>query len=74
MVASAESLKSPFVHAKHIRTHSIRATHVSKKLKIAFFIPRIAGDCSTHRNCSHLFHICSQREIGSSTGGDFHGG
>ena len=75
IVASAELSKSRFVHAKYIRTYCNRTIHVPNKFYNAIVIPRIRGDCTTHRSCSQLFHTCLQRNIiDYCRGGGFRGG
>ena len=62
------------MHAKFIRAIVIRRVHVRNKFNIAIVIPIIRVECTTHRNCSLLFHtglrrkIDSRRESGSRHG------
>ena len=72
-IASAERLKSLFVQANNTWTLWIRKRHVSIESIRAIIIPTIRGECATLRDCSHLFHTCLQRNIGSCSDGEFHG-
>ena len=71
LVASAEWLKSLFVHAMYFRTHCIRTNPCPNKPKIAIVIATIGDECTTHRKCSQLFATHLQRNISSCRGGEF---
>ena len=49
-----------------------RTIHVSNDNSSAIVIPIIRVECTTHRNCSHIFHNCLQRNIGSCGNGQLH--
>ena len=74
IVAYAEGLKSPSLHEIYIETHCIQTVHVPIKFYNAIFIPRVRGECTTLCNCSQLYHICLQGNIGFCRGGEFRDG
>ena len=71
IIVSARRLKSLFLHEKFTRTLCIRTIQVPNEISSAIVITTIRGACTTHRNCSHLFHTCLQRIISSYRGGEF---
>ena len=71
-IASAERLKNLFVQAKFTRTFCIWKIHVPTENSSTIVIPTIRGECTTHCNCSQLFHTCLQRNIGSCRDCEFH--
>ena len=71
IIVSAETLKCPVVHAKFTRTLCIWTIHVPNDINSAIVIPTINGECTTHCNCSQLFHTCLQRNICSCRDGEF---
>ena len=74
IVASAETFKSLFVHAKYTRAHCIRKMHVLNKFAYAVIIPINRDESASHRKCSHLSHTCLQCNSGLCRMGDFHEG
>ena len=74
IVASAERLKSLFVQAKFTQTLGIGTIHVPNENISAIVITTIRGECTTHCNCSRLFHTSLQRNIGSCRNGEFRDG
>ena len=74
IIASAKRLKSLFVQAKFTQTLCIWTRHVPNENNSAIVIPTIRGECTTHCNCSRLFHTCLQRNICSCRDGEFHDG
>ena len=65
VIACAERLKSLFVQAKCTQTLFIRTIHVSKDINNAVVKPIIRGQCTTHRECSQIFHTRLQRNLDS---------
>ena len=74
IIASARRLKSLFVQAKFTQTPCIWTIHVPNENNSAIVKPTIRGECTTHCNCSQIFHTCLQRNIGSCRDGEFHDG
>ena len=74
IMASTKRMKSLFVQAKFTQTLCIWTIHVPNDTNSAIVIPTIRGDCTTHCNCSRLFHTCLQRNIGSCRDGEIHDG
>ena len=60
IITSAKRLKSLFVQAKFTQTLCIWTIHVPNENNSAIVIPTIRGECTTHCNCSQLFHTCVQ--------------
>ena len=65
IIASAQGIKSLFVHVNFTQTLCIWTIHVSNKNKSAIVIPTIGGECATHCNCSQKCHTCKQQNIDS---------
>ena len=63
-----------FVQAKSTSTLCIWTMHVSHENNSAIVLPSIRGDCTTHCDCSQLFHTFLQFIIGSFGDGEFHDG
>ena len=74
LIASAKRFKSLFVQAKYTWKFCIWTMHVPNENNSAIVISTITGECTTHCNCSRLFHTCLQRNIGSCRDGDVHDG
>ena len=69
-IASAQIFKSLFVQAEFTQTLCIWKIHVPNENNSATVIRTIRGECTTHRNCSQLFHTCLQRNISSCRYGE----
>ena len=69
-----QEIEKSFLQAKFTQTVCIWTKHVPNENISAIVIPNIRGECTTHSNCSQLFHTCLQRNIGYSRDGEFHDG
>ena len=72
IIASAKILKSLFEQANSAWRLCVWTIHVSNEKDSAFVIPTIRDECTTHCNCSQIFHTCLQGNNGSCRDGEFH--
>ena len=76
IIASDERLKS-FLCKQSSPEHFVCGQYTSPLIIdniSAIVIPTIRGECTTHRNCSQLFHSCLQRNISSCRDDEFRDG
>ena len=71
IIASAERLKSLFVHADFTQTLCLWTIHIPKENNSAIVKPTIRGECATYCNWSQLFHTSLQLNIVSCRDGEF---
>ena len=66
-----QEIEKSFLHAKFTQALCIWIIHVPNENNSAFVTSTIRDECTTHCNCSQLFHTCLQRNIASCTDDEF---